>query len=932
MQSLEFLNAILPRQGLRAGWAKRNFFHETNEGLLNEILALSQKGQDAYHACASFQTAENRKQQNVAFLRSFYADIDAEKEHAPYADALAAAKAAASTIKKLGLPVPLFVTSGRGLHLYWPLEQDVPLGTWKPIADGLKQALIAAGLKIDPTRTGDASSILRTPGTLHAATGRLVQCGPMAGPFPLSLFERFRNGPANGNRPNLLEKLQSAQQESYGFADPYKIAEGCAQVRAMRDTKGNIPEPHWYNVLGVLAFCGPEGESAAHAWGTGHPNYSDRETGERLDRAKALSGPITCGKFRQDNPGACAACPHAGHITSPITLGRGHTTSVPAEHSSPAEIAIPAPPVPYAYLENGALAFQTETNKGPVNTVVSRYPIYLEGLYVGEKSGEDVSAAFKQWTPHNGWRDLTLPTRNLFSNSGVAELTAQGANIHDPKLFLNYVRLAMDEFNAASPLLERYEQFGWKDREQSFLCGATLYTPEDVRPAVVAPHLRALARGLGPRQGGSLDRWRELAGEFLGQDSEALLLTLLASLAAPLLRLRRETEGGAILSVVSRASATGKTTTLDLAQSVWGTGKTLDMIEVDSAIAKNIKIGQLSNLPILFDEMSRRDPVLVNNFVMNFTNGRDKHRGTVHGTLQQMENDWQTILISASNRSLIDILTIDESTDAPALRVFEINLAVNGSLDFTKADGIAKEMLKIHGGQAGHVFLEFITTPQGNAWARERIDYYFARLAQEIKFSDPRKFRFWLRMGAAIAVAAEAARHLDILKFAPSRIIGWMKKEMETLASGTAFIRKDASMVLGEFLNEHVRNILVVQGGNDRFTFQRQIAPIHMPTGELIVRYEVKTEKVFISEKPFRTWLNKRGYPQKEFFRELQATGCVVNQRTFRTLSAGTALPGGQVNCLEVEATHPSIAGSLPVEAGAPTGNIIPLMGGQKRG
>lgn len=148
---------------------------------------------------------------------------------------------------------------------------------------------------------------------------------PAVGPFPLVTFDtllKHSKEPAPrpsktiidllgeppehiiSRPPRNLTKYALAGLEDFPFAYSEPIAEQCEQVRELRDKQGNLSEPRWYAALGVLAFC-EDGERYAHEWSSGDPRYTERETQERLDRARQLSGATTCQRFFNLNRKVC---------------------------------------------------------------------------------------------------------------------------------------------------------------------------------------------------------------------------------------------------------------------------------------------------------------------------------------------------------------------------------------------------------------------------------------------------------------------------------------------------------------------------------------------------------------------------------------------------------------------------------------------------
>ena len=154
----------------------------------------------------------------------------------------------------------------------------------------------------------------------------LVECGELTGPYEIEQFEvLLRAAPPpkdqlrNVNNHSIAGLAVKIWEHRSVASD--HIAAQCAQVARLRDERGCTPEPHWYAVLGVLAYC-DDGEVHGHDWSAGHPNYTHAETEGRLVRARTLSGATTCERFHSLDPKTCEACPHWQEIKSPISLGR----------------------------------------------------------------------------------------------------------------------------------------------------------------------------------------------------------------------------------------------------------------------------------------------------------------------------------------------------------------------------------------------------------------------------------------------------------------------------------------------------------------------------------------------------------------------------------------------------------------------------------
>ena len=312
--------------------------------LWQKIKVANAAGCTAYHACASYREARydptgtlpserrfGRTKRNAHGAKAFWLDIDAGPGK-PYPDWRVAAHAVAEFCQATRLPRPLIVLSGLGLHVYWALVQTLDPEKWQRYASGLKALCVQHGLKADPARTADITSVLRTPGTHHRKLGiRLVYSSQLIGPYGLEQFavllsaepvvrkagsKKPRTENEFGPLPRHLEKrpFESVSETlGRGLSKNFKpsfaelIVENCEQIRALRDTKGGLPEPLWYACLGVLAFA-QNGERLAHEWSSGDPRYTWEETQDRLERARQLSGATTCRRFHDLNPQVCERC------------------------------------------------------------------------------------------------------------------------------------------------------------------------------------------------------------------------------------------------------------------------------------------------------------------------------------------------------------------------------------------------------------------------------------------------------------------------------------------------------------------------------------------------------------------------------------------------------------------------------------------------
>ena len=198
MDTLEFLKAILPEHGIhylalfKEGYKfPAHKVYTDLETMADAIEGMAGSKQlSVYHACASYQKAvieldeldkngnnkrKYRVPENWDKAKSFWVDVDCGQEKFDkgqgYLTKKDAVVAMAKFAKEVGVPRPLMVDSGNGIHAYWPLTKDTGPELWRKVAVVLKSTLAHCKVIADPTRTADFSSILRPAGSTNRKNG-----------------------------------------------------------------------------------------------------------------------------------------------------------------------------------------------------------------------------------------------------------------------------------------------------------------------------------------------------------------------------------------------------------------------------------------------------------------------------------------------------------------------------------------------------------------------------------------------------------------------------------------------------------------------------------------------------------------------------------------------------------------------------------------
>lgn len=917
----EFLERVLPSEGHYAAFIQEEKRHEwfsSTDALASRLLSVDTNNQTVYYGCSSFLSSDRRTASNCRSTRAFWLDVDAG-EGKPYADAIEAAEAVANFCRTTSFPVPIYVASGYGIYAIWPLDVELAPDLWRSYAAGLKRACVDQKLFADPARTSDIASILRAPGTHNRKFGKSVevQCGPLVGPYSIEKFSRLLDEQntsracVNDRIPQLAAALAAAEHTGTFASEP--IAGACGQISALRSTKGRLSEPLWYACLGVIGYC-DDSQQFGHEWSAGYDGYTAEETNKKLAQVKNLTGATTCDRFHSLNPKICEACPHFGKIKSPISLGRRQDETTPSEipnnffqTSASVGEALELPQIPHDFYwrADQALIFKSGDGVGGQTELpVSRFPIYLDGVQTGEVKGE-YSLVFRQKLPASGWITLSISAKTFFGANGLAEMADRGANIHEPKYFHKFVRESIDMQHLTGKSNVRYDQFGWKHDDTAFLYGLTLYNGKQVQnvPGNDELQIRCKQDWVGPCRNGSFEIWRDTVNRLFATNHEPHSVALLASFAAPLMPFQTRDEGGGILHLVSTESATGKSIALSAAASVWGRREGLSLINDDTRVSKALTLAALGNLPVIYDELSMRDPEALRNFVLTFTNGRDRMRGTRDGHIAHNAATWQNIMIAASNTSVIDLLSQNGGEEAPAKRVLELNLDDLPPFmgNHAQADRL-KELLRVHSGHAGALYMNWLTKPDNLSFVRNLLQKVTQDVWEKTKL--PPNCRFRVRMIAAIAVAGAIVQQMELIDFSPDRITRWLLDYAVNHGDDGEKPEQKFVDMLATFLDENRENTLVLtkRGGNI----------VQEPTRKLRIRIERDSNRCFIARQELQKWMVERKANYRGIMHQLEKMGIIVERKTYVTLGAGTRASGGQTWCVEVDMSKRAFSGVEP--------------------
>lgn len=750
--SVDFFKAVLPT----SGYYCLVLLPEGKHIWTQSLDALAAKAESfagrtgVYFGTAAFASDASRKAVNVLALRSLRLDIDAgEKKYAKdpkgtypsQKDALVALRdfIAATRVKP-----SYIVSSGQGLHVYYCLDRDAAPSDWLVVAEGLRAACAEHALRVDPTVTCDTARILRPVGGLHSGENRvrvLAQSGVVHSLADLSRVFAAPVAPTATRKYDTSINDDAISTVEGPPSSATKVAQHCAALAHVAQARGDVQEPLWRAMLGLVKFT-VEGAEIGHEWSKGYSGYDADETDRKIDGW--LTGPTTCAEFEK-HCDECGGCQHRGNIKSPIVLGR---MTVEQIETLPEEKKPAPPPAPTVkgMPWDGKIpqGFDVVEHKG-INTLV----YYMETERESE-TGEMVPIRirvpitheifwFDHWSDSEGngdaavmsiqkWDDVSRRTKTYAFDSALLASRSEAAKklgefgIHittdkrAPQALEAYLKAEFQIVKNSFRRVKVTDRFGLRILDDGSLVavqGKYVIMPDgSIEEAVLGSALRGEAPNFNiplPQDGRTRDWGPEvwdshvipaamqhvqfMRDHYTGEGNGQYQLAFMLALSSPLMAF--VTGGyrngvtlpgnGISVSLYEREGGKGKTTLMQSAMLAFGNpeGLTRDQNAAASTdLARIAKLSMLGTMPASFDEMGRTGEKSVANLISSVANGSGRERATREGGLITSAR-WALICLVSTNRSQREMVTANEA-ESSAVQYRLIELDMNKVPDFSR--------------------------------------------------------------------------------------------------------------------------------------------------------------------------------------------------------------------------------------------------------
>jgi hypothetical protein len=908
MEQVEALRRILPPLGegeayccfaRRKAGGNKQVMVATPGDVLEFGRAWREEAEPASFAPCSFGRDGGRKASEARKARSLFLDVEC-KDDSKYKTQAEGRAALESFIWNAGVPAPLVVSSGRGLHVYWTLSETLDVPVWRKLSAALMRTADKLGLEYDRHRTADPTTVLRIPGTINWKNGAEVTVLDLGETSDvLSLAERLLAlGGAAPSRP-------AKATRSGELLDPAILLEHCAQLEAAGDTVAT--RLSWYFMINVMSFCEGGLEEAHKISKLAAARYDAAEVDRQFDKALGF-GPVKCSTFMREDPVSCEGCAWSGRVSTPIQIpGRLKASDgsglVPFKNW---EFEV----VPGRGLYQLQAAPPDAPNDRP-RVLINENEFYINAVQVSsDDRRERRHVEFKVRGPGSSFSAALFsidedfgpqPMERWLANNGLSPV--DGGHQRTMERFVKaYIASLQNKLD----LVIRALHFGWTDyvdkrtggRRTGFVYRDVMRGPGVSQPVALDDRCAGMVESHFAKAG-TLEEWKKIPAMYGLLDQKEAQLFVCSSFAAPLMTHGVGVAKNIVLALWDGEGGKGKTTVLRVSNSVWGHPDRMMSGKTDSKAARYQRLGVWKNLPFNIDECTNMDDEKLSDLMFDLSSGRESSKSNPTGTDLRRQLYWETVTGLTSNRSVYEILQERSSQiTAERMRLIEVECGFRSYTGTPEGDLIEDRIFLLDGnyGLAGEVFLSRLFEDPG----------VFERAAAKVRRWDKSRRleaseRFWTGGLGMILEAGRLAVGMGLLDYDMDALEGWVTKTLLPGLRERVRGRSQAggASILADYLYDNLDSMLVVAGSGvgDASTvppaFDSYVK--RSPNRTLQTRLELDTRRLYVGVREFGSWCVRQRLSVDLVLRGLAASNIwsPTNGKTTYNLARGVPSLGG---------------------------------------
>lgn len=883
---------------------------------------------------------------NTVEAKCFFFDLDIGPDTKKYDTRGEALTALKSFLDQTNLPKPLVTSSGGGFHVYWLLTDPIPSDEWRDHATRLRQLAMHYGLKADPSRTTDTSSVLRVVGTYNwkdHSNPRPVVTQLPGSPTATGVFVKAINeaiivaGVTPQDAPQLLKaelELGSNLDIPYDGPTPRvaSVLKSCkqfARLALMNQRKDRYSENEWYKtIIGIGRFT-EEGNRGIHKLSNGATDYNEATCNAKIKQSEgAQKGPSSCNTVASASDlgdSLCVDCKHKGQVFGPIQAALREQEKPPPlivekVGEQIVKTELPDPPKPWKRTPEGITVVTKNGEGDEVVQVVYEYDLYPVRRLSNTQQGVEQQVWHVE-LPRGEAKDFTLDADMLYDiRKFVVAIAHQGIYPHKGHIphLQEYMVAYIAQLQKLADADAQCNHLGWADEQKHFILPDKIMYPDgSAKPAQLS--LGAQRASAYVQTKGSLEEQVKLMSFYNHPAYLPNQFFILAGLAAPIFYATGH--HGVIVNASGDAGAS-KSTSLYTAASFWGQPELYPINGTNNGATvrgRNERVTVLANLPVCVDEITHMPIKDAVDLAMSITQPGHRIRLQTDGVERASIGSYKaTIMLATANNSLHSMLSLDNAAGtAGSMRVFEIMFAANNVHTKWEADQFLFR-LKENYGWIGEQFIYHVLKHKDEVVARVR--EVMAEIDKEVRIQSAE--RYWSATIAVVIVAGEIAYKLGLLPFSVSMIRQWVLEHQIPYMRGVVVQEySDPLAIVADYLEQINGNILSMRKGQNG-----NISNIHhVPrSGALLAHYDLDDKMLYVLKKPFKDYCAKSGANATKIINDLftprDGARVIPQTHTRRVLGAGTEYAKAQSWCFAINMDHTAVSGMVKLKVVAGDG------------
>ncbi len=895
----QFYEKALPRLGVycvtgidQVSRKTSNRFAETLDDVYNEIEKCKAKGLNTYVALGSFD-GYSRKAESSIYFRSFFIDLDVGESKADtgkgYTTKQEATEALDVFLDESGLPPPVIIDSGTGIHAYWLLEEDVASDVYLPYAEKFKEYCLAR-IYADPAVMADLSRIMRCPETLNYKTDPPSPSAVLSTEIHTYSFESFKeflgeievveesefslDKVSKGLDEDTLAmyKVDNFENNFEVIADKSMNGTGCEQIKYAIENRDKLAEPVWRGALSVIKFCS-DGGKWAHELFKEDPRYSKAGTDEYLAK---ITGTLSCEEMDKANPGVCQGCKHYKQFKNALPLGRELKIAKPADKTNPSRAdenseEIPDFPDylrPFVRGANGGIYYLPEPKIDKDGEEHEQKPKLI--------SDNDLFPIRRMFSPLDGEcllmklilpkdkpREFLLPMKSVYATDRFKDCLSSNGVLFNPTIeYVGYLQNYIVKWG--NYLINREEadimrmQMGWTEDKKAFVIGnkEILDNGTEVQSAA-SPYVRSIAKFLQPA--GTYEKWRESVDMLNAPGFEMHAFGMLIGFGSPLMRYT--STPGATVCFMGR-SGSAKTGAMYAGLSVFGNPLELSVFDATDNGMTGRYLG-LHNIMLGVDEIGNKDGKILSQLTHKISHGKAKIRMQASVNAER-EHEMSASLIgmfTTNESAYTKFESIKASPDGESARLIEFLIPKPEPLKGPGGGQMGRKMfevLKHHHGHAGPMYVKELYR-LGDNYILDNMEVWRERFIRD--FGDDSTYRFYENIVLSCFTGGTIADHASIIRCDTERVYDKVVSEMITIRDSVIRVNKtDYSAILADYINKYLPNVLVIKEGK----------VVMEPRGGIVARIDSDKSLLQVSKAAFKQYLGEKNINSREFEKEMQ--------------------------------------------------------------